>query len=54
MNTPEGIHGSLITLGELLRNTGDFMLSKFKEVCETILKYRDHKDKLVKKTGMNH
>eukprot|EP01132_Coremiostelium_polycephalum_P005602 gene5602-6970_t len=48
--SPEAIHGSLITLGELLRNTGDFMVNKFKDVCETIMKYKDHRDKLVKKT----
>ncbi|GAM16986.1 hypothetical protein SAMD00019534_001610 [Acytostelium subglobosum LB1] len=48
--SPEAIHGSLITLGELLRNTGDFMNNKFKDVCDTILRYKDHRDKLVKKT----
>ncbi|KYQ91695.1 protein kinase [Tieghemostelium lacteum] len=48
--SPEAIHGSLIALGELLRNTGDFMVTKFKDVCDTILKYKDHRDKLVKKT----
>ncbi|EAL66546.1 protein kinase, Atypical group [Dictyostelium discoideum AX4] len=48
--SPESIHGSLITVSELLRNTGDFMLSKFKDICETVLKYKDHRDKLVKKT----
>eukprot|EP01133_Synstelium_polycarpum_P000171 gene171-204_t len=48
--TPEAIHGSLITLGELLRNTGDFMVNKYKDVCETILRYKEHRDKLVKKT----
>ncbi|GAM22047.1 hypothetical protein SAMD00019534_052220 [Acytostelium subglobosum LB1] len=48
--SPESIHGSLLTLGELLRNTGDFMFNKFKDVCETILRYKEHRDKLVKKT----
>eukprot|EP01113_Clastostelium_recurvatum_P006582 TRINITY_DN1298_c0_g1_i1.p1 TRINITY_DN1298_c0_g1~~TRINITY_DN1298_c0_g1_i1.p1 ORF type:complete len:2380 (+),score=927.36 TRINITY_DN1298_c0_g1_i1:62-7201(+) len=48
--SPEWIHGSLIALGELLRNTGEFMHTRFKEVCETILKYRDHREKLVKRT----
>ncbi|EGG15157.1 protein kinase [Cavenderia fasciculata] len=48
--SPEALHGSLITLGELLRNTGDFMVNKFKDVCDTILKHKDHRDKLVKKT----
>ncbi|EFA77745.1 protein kinase [Heterostelium album PN500] len=48
--SPEAIHGSLITLGELLRNTGDFMYNRFKDVCDTILRYKEHRDKLVKKT----
>jgi hypothetical protein len=42
------IHGALLVIGELLRNTGEFMLGRFKEVCDTVLLYRDHKDKLVK------
>jgi hypothetical protein len=48
--TVESIHGSLLTIGELLRNSGEFMLARFKEVCDTVLKYRDHKDRLVRKT----
>ncbi len=50
--TPEFVHGSLIALGELLRNTGDFIKVKFKDICETILKYRENKDKHVKRTGI--
>jgi len=49
-NTSDTIHGSLIALGELLRNTGEFMHTRFKEVCETVLKYKDHRDRLVKRT----
>ena len=44
------MHGSLLTIGELLRNSGGFMLARFKEVCDTVLKYREHKDRLVRKT----
>ena len=36
---PEKIHGSLLALGELLRHTGEFMLSRYKEVAETVLKF---------------
>ncbi len=36
--------------GELLRNTGEFMNSRFKEVCDTILKHKDHKEKIIKRT----
>ncbi|KAL6080518.1 Serine/threonine-protein kinase tor1 [Balamuthia mandrillaris] len=50
VNNFASIHGSLITLGELLKNTGEFMHSRFAEVCEMILSYRTHRDKLVRKT----
>ena len=30
-------HGSLLAFGELLRHTGEFMLSRYKEVAETVL-----------------
>ena len=46
-NNAESIHGSLLTIGELLVNSGDFMLARFKEVCDTVLKYTDHRDRLV-------
>jgi len=36
---PEKIHGSLLAFGELLRHTGEFMLSRYKEVAETVLKF---------------
>ena len=48
--TPEYVHGSLIALGELLRNTGDFVTGKFKEICDAMLKYRETKH--VKRTGI--
>jgi FKBP12-rapamycin complex-associated protein len=44
------IHGALLTLGELLLNTGDFMNSKYKEVIESVIRFRDHKEKLVRET----
>src|SRR4051812_46511272 len=36
------IHGALLVIGELLRNTGEFMSGRFKEVCDTVLVYREH------------
>lgn len=47
---PVFIHGSLVALGELLLNTGNFLQSKHKEVCETVLGYKDLKDKLIRRT----
>lgn len=46
----DSIHASLLGIGELLRNPGEFMLARFKEMCDIILRYRDHKDRLVRKT----
>lgn len=37
------IHGSLLAIGELLRNAGDFMKSQFGEVCETVIKWGEKK-----------
>lgn len=44
------IHGSLLAVGELLRNTGEFMMSRYKEVADIVFKYREHKDRLVRKS----
>uniref|UniRef100_A0A6N2L582 Serine/threonine-protein kinase TOR n=1 Tax=Salix viminalis TaxID=40686 RepID=A0A6N2L582_SALVM len=42
------IHGSLLAVGELLRNTGEFMMSRYKEVAEIVLRYLEHRDRLVR------
>lgn len=44
------IHGSLLVYRELLGNAGMFMQPKYTEVCETILKYKDYKDNLIRRT----
>lgn len=44
------VHGSLLVYGELLSRSNDFMLSRFKEVCETVLLLRDHKSLLIQET----
>lgn len=47
----EQIHGCLLVLGELLRNTGAFMQERFDRACSIVLKFSDHKDKqYVRKT----
>lgn len=43
----ECIHGSLLVVGELLQHTGRFMVPRFREVCDTVLLYKDAKDPLV-------
>lgn len=46
----ESIHGSILVIGELLRNTGNFMWGSFDKTCELVLKFSDHKDKCIKKS----
>ncbi|KAJ3215347.1 phosphatidylinositol kinase- protein kinase tor1 [Dinochytrium kinnereticum] len=46
----ESIHGSLLAIRELLSNSGSFMDSKYKDVSETIMRFKDHKDALVRGT----
>ncbi|RLN97572.1 hypothetical protein BBJ28_00010972 [Nothophytophthora sp. Chile5] len=46
----ECAHGSLLVIGELLANTGRFMVPRFREVCDTVLLYKDAKEKLVSRT----
>ncbi|KAG7387965.1 phosphatidylinositol kinase- protein kinase tor1 [Phytophthora pseudosyringae] len=43
----ECAHGSLLVIGELLANTGRFMVPRFREVCDTVLRYKDAKERLV-------
>lgn len=48
-NAPvHSIHGSLLAVGELLRNTGEFMMSRYREVAEIVFRYLDHRDRLVR------
>ncbi|KAL3515383.1 hypothetical protein ACH5RR_022285 [Cinchona calisaya] len=48
-NAPiHSIHGSLLAVGELLRNTGEFMMSRYREVAEIVLRYLDSRDRLVR------
>jgi FKBP12-rapamycin complex-associated protein len=37
-SSPENIHGSLLTIGELLRSTGEFLGTRFKEICDWVRK----------------
>jgi FKBP12-rapamycin complex-associated protein len=50
IGTLEAIHGSLLVYKELLSNVGTFMQTRYTDVCETVLKFKDHKDPLVRRT----
>lgn len=50
MQTVEAVHGSLLTMKELLDKSAMFMNeAKYRETVETVLRYRDHKDALVRR-----
>lgn len=46
----ESIHGSLLVYRELLRNAGMFMQPYYTDACDTVLRYRDHKDILIRRS----
>ncbi|ANB15188.1 phosphatidylinositol kinase-related protein kinase TOR2 [Sugiyamaella lignohabitans] len=46
----ETIHGSLLVYRELLGHAGMFMQPRYIEVCDTVLRYKDHKDPLIRRT----
>ena len=45
----EVVHGSLLALGELLDHTGEFMLARYREVCDTVLRFRGHKERIIRR-----
>jgi phosphatidylinositol kinase/protein kinase (PI-3 family) len=46
----DSLHGALLVTKELLENTGDFMVPRFNEVCQTVYKCKDHRDRLIRDT----
>jgi len=44
------IHGSLLVVGELLKNTRKFMNSRYDETCKLVYSYRYHKSRLIQHT----
>lgn len=50
IGTVESIHGSLLVLRELLRSAGMFMQPRYTDTCETVLRYKDYKEPLVRRT----
>lgn len=50
MGTADTIHGSLLALRELIGYKGMYPQEKFNILCESVLKYKDHRDALIRKT----
>jgi serine/threonine-protein kinase mTOR len=49
-NSVEMIHGSLLAYRELLLRSGVFVNERYSDVCEIILRHRDHRDALIRRT----
>lgn len=53
IGTAESIHGSLLTTRELLQNTGGkdgLFKDRYTSICEVIIKHKDHRDSLVRRS----
>ncbi|KAI9209819.1 armadillo-type protein [Polychytrium aggregatum] len=48
--TNDSIHASLLVYQELLLHSGEFMASRYSEVCDAVSKHKEHRDTLVRKT----
>lgn len=49
-NNADQIHGALLVYRELLNHAQAFMHEKYKNVCETVHRYKDHRDSLIRRT----
>ncbi|TIB14647.1 hypothetical protein E3P89_00930 [Wallemia ichthyophaga] len=50
INTVDTIHASLLVYRDLLLHAGMFLKPRFGDVCDLILRYKDHRDFLIRKT----
>ncbi|GBG77479.1 hypothetical protein CBR_g23926 [Chara braunii] len=48
--SPESIHGSLIAIRELLQGAGEFMMARYQVVANIVLRFKHHKDPLIRRT----
>ena len=54
INTVDSVHGSLLTIKELLLKGNMFMHGpRYKEACELVMRYKDHKDGLIRREVIN-
>ncbi|KAI9797251.1 MAG: phosphatidylinositol kinase- protein kinase tor1 [Piccolia ochrophora] len=49
LGTVEAIHASLLTIKELLLKGGMFMNDRYREACDIILRFQDHRDALIRR-----
>ncbi|KAI5794446.1 armadillo-type protein [Peziza echinospora] len=49
LGTTDAIHGSLMTYRELLLKAGMFMHDHYRDVCEVVMRFKDHRDHLIRR-----
>lgn len=42
------LYGCLLIINFFSRNTGEFMMSRYREVADIVLRYLEHRDRLVR------
>jgi FKBP12-rapamycin complex-associated protein len=53
LTNPEAIHGSLLALKEIFNcNAARYAEGRYQDLCEIVLRYKDHRDILIRKTVM--
>lgn len=50
MSTVEAVHGSLLTVQELLQHSKTFMRSRFHRACDLVFRLHKHRDPLIRRT----
>ncbi|KAJ3373228.1 phosphatidylinositol kinase- protein kinase tor1 [Kappamyces sp. JEL0680] len=52
LSSADAIHGSLLALRELLNGSAKYIDARYADICEIVLRYKEHKDALIRKTVM--
>jgi len=52
MTLADALHGSILAFKELLTHSGTFMEAYYQDTAEMMLKYREHRDPLIRKAVM--
>jgi FKBP12-rapamycin complex-associated protein len=52
LNSSDAIHGSLLALRELFDSNSKFLDGRFVEICEIVLRYKEHREHLIRRTVM--
>eukprot|EP01116_Phalansterium_solitarium_P018594 TRINITY_DN4988_c0_g1_i2.p1 TRINITY_DN4988_c0_g1~~TRINITY_DN4988_c0_g1_i2.p1 ORF type:complete len:2361 (-),score=824.80 TRINITY_DN4988_c0_g1_i2:390-7472(-) len=50
MGNVDALHASLLATGEMLRNTDGYLRERYEPVCQTTLRFRDSRERMIRKT----